>query len=72
MNATYGPAERTAWIALASTPGVGDCTFTRLLDAYGSARDALEAVTRLPSSGSDRPAAVRRIGYQPISFAPLA
>ncbi|CAN5649574.1 DNA-processing protein DprA [soil metagenome] len=46
--------ERTAWIALASTSGIGDAWFERLLSAYGSASGALEAVARLPHAQADR------------------
>jgi len=35
------PQERDAWIALASTPGVGDETTARLLARFGSAREVL-------------------------------
>jgi len=45
--------ERQAWIALASTPGVGDLTFDRLLALHGSARDALASVTLLPRGRAD-------------------
>jgi DNA processing protein len=47
-------AERQAWVALASVPGVGDLTFERLLAAYGSAAAALRTVARLPSARADR------------------
>jgi len=40
------PSEREAWIALASTPGVGDETFAVLLAEFGCARDTLAAVVR--------------------------
>ena len=46
--------ERDAWIALASTPGVGDVTFSRLLARHGSATAVLEAVGALPRSRADR------------------
>jgi DNA processing protein len=46
--------ERTAWIALASTTGVGDVTFQRLVGHYGSASEALRAVGDLPPAGADR------------------
>jgi DNA processing protein len=45
--------EREAWIALAATPGVGDVTFGRLLELYGSAASALESVARLPEGKAD-------------------
>ena len=51
--------ERDAWIALASTPGVGDVTFERLLATFGSARGALEAVARLPHARADEVLAQR-------------
>lgn len=47
-------SERDAWIALASTTGVGDLTFERLLAAYGSARQALHAVAGLSPRRADR------------------
>ncbi len=46
--------ERQAWIALASTPGVGDVTFGRLLAVHGNARDALASVASLPHGRADR------------------
>ena len=59
---TSPDAERTAWIALASTAGVGDVTFQRLVGHYGSASAALRAVTDLPSARADRElAAVARL-----------
>jgi DNA processing protein len=52
--------ERTAWIALASTPGVGDVTFARLLTLHGSAVETLRAVAGMrPSASADR-----RLGVQ--------
>jgi DNA processing protein len=45
---------RDAWIGLAATPGVGDVTFGRLLEACGGAAQALEAVARLPEREADR------------------
>ena len=42
--------EREAWIALASTPGVGDLTFSRLLALHGSATAVLDGVGRLPAA----------------------
>ncbi len=50
--------ERDAWIALASTPGVGDLTFSRLLEHHGSATEAITAVAGLPSARADRRLAV--------------
>jgi DNA processing protein len=46
--------ERDAWIALAATPGVGDLTFSRLLERHGSALAALDAVARLHPGRADR------------------
>ena len=46
--------ERDAWIALAATPGVGDHTFSRLLEQHGSAAGTLEAVCRLRERSADR------------------
>ena len=46
--------ERDAWIALASTEGVGLVTFERLLARHGSAAAALEAVAALPVGRADR------------------
>jgi len=46
--------EREAWIALASTPGVGDFTFGRLLAIHGSARAVLGSVAALPEGRADR------------------
>ncbi len=46
-------SEQQAWIALASTPGVGDVTFARLLEVYGSARGALSGIASLPGGDTD-------------------
>ena len=46
--------ERDAWIALASTAGVGDLTFSRLLEVHGSAAATMEALSKLPSRRADR------------------
>lgn len=46
--------ERKAWIALAATPGVGDVTFSRLLEHHGSAVAAMAAVVRSPAGRADR------------------
>ena len=46
--------ERQAWIALASTPGVGDVTFERLLATWGDATTALGAVARLDRERGDQ------------------
>lgn len=56
-------AEREAWIALASTPGVGPVTFERLLSAFGDARAALEGVTRWRSDEMDQ-ALARQLGMR--------
>lgn len=47
-------AERQAWVALASVPGVGDITFERLLAAHGSATSVLDELARLPAAKGDR------------------
>ena len=54
-------SERDAWIALASTPGVGPVTFERLLAAFGDARRTLEAVAALAASDAEA-ALARRLG----------
>jgi DNA processing protein len=54
MSSHTTHSEREAWIALASTPGVGDVTFERLLATCGSASAALRIAARLPESGADR------------------
>jgi DNA processing protein len=46
--------EREAWIALASTPGIGDVTFTRFLERFGSAREALRTVAAWEPARADR------------------
>jgi DNA processing protein len=46
-------SERSAWIALASTPGIGDVTFSRLLESFGSAANALAVTSRLRSKQAD-------------------
>jgi DNA processing protein len=46
--------DRDAWITLASTPGVGDLTFSRLLGLHGSATAALASVTAMPERQADR------------------
>jgi len=45
--------ERTAWIALAATPGVGEVTFERMLALHGSAAAALRAAGRLRAADAD-------------------
>ena len=53
-------AEREAWLALASAPGVGEHTFLRLVEAHGSAVRVLEAAQdgslrrRPPRAGAGR------------------
>jgi DNA processing protein len=60
MNASGGetgramPSERTAWVALASTSGVGELTFQRLLERHGSAGAALRAVAAMRPERADR------------------
>jgi DNA processing protein len=56
--------ERQAWVALASTIGVGDAWFGGLLSTFGSAVDALEGAARLPRAHADRQLA-RRLGMSP-------
>lgn len=51
--------ERDAWIALASTPGVGDLTFSRLLELHGSATEAIAALARSNPKRGDRDLAVK-------------
>ncbi len=63
MSRTDSLAQRDAWVALASTPGVGDSTFEGLLASYGGAREALEGVARLQPRGADRELA-RAIGMR--------
>lgn len=53
MTRPGGRDEREAWIGLASTPGVGDVTFERLLATWGDAATALEAVARLDRQRAD-------------------
>jgi DNA processing protein len=61
-----GVSERTAWIALAATPGVGERTFERLLAVHGSAAAALEAVATLGARLADARLAAR-LGMRPRS-----
>ena len=49
-----GTTGRRAWIALASTPGVGDATFERMLQVFGDAATALRTVARLPGASDGR------------------
>jgi DNA processing protein len=59
MSATTGrtqpsrTSERTAWIALASTVGVGEVTFQRLVERYGGAWDAMRALAAVPDERAD-------------------
>ena len=55
--------ERAAWIALATTDGVGPVTFARLLDLHGSAHAALRAVASVPADRADR-ALARALGMR--------
>jgi DNA processing protein len=59
-----GVSERTAWIALAATPGVGERTFERLLTVHGGAAAALEAVATLSARQADARLAAR-LGMRP-------
>lgn len=54
MSPTGAGAARDAWIGLASTNGVGDVTFQRLLEACGDAQSALQMAAGLPSSNADQ------------------
>ena len=63
MKDTALGREREAWIALASTPGVGDVTFQRLLATYGSATATLAAVTKTPLARTEAQLA-RRLGLR--------
>lgn len=54
MSTPEALSGRDAWIALASTTGVGDLTFERLLASFGGARQALQAVARLSPRKADR------------------
>lgn len=49
-----GLSERDAWIAFASTSGVGIHIFGRLLETFGSAREAVTALQDLPERNADR------------------
>ena len=46
--------EREAWVALASTHGVGDHTFSRLLAIHGSAQAVLAAIAGVRAGHADR------------------
>jgi DNA processing protein len=54
-------SEREAWLALASTPGVGPVTFERLLASFGSARQVLEAAAAWRPAEAEA-ALARRLG----------
>jgi DNA processing protein len=45
-------SERDAWVTLLSVPGLGPVTFTALLDAFGSAREVIQAASA--ERGADR------------------
>jgi len=53
MTLRTATGERQAWVGMASTPGVGDVTFERLLATWGDATTALEAVARLSPARAD-------------------
>lgn len=48
---TLSPAEKTDWLRLIRSENVGPVTFRRLLDRYGTARDALAALPDLARRG---------------------
>lgn len=45
------PEERLAWLRLARSPGIGPKSHARLIERFGSARAAVEALPRLLSTG---------------------
>lgn len=45
------PAERRAWLRLARSPGIGPRNHARLLERFGSAQAAVEALPRLLATG---------------------
>src|SRR3712207_7164068 len=47
-----GAAERLAWLRLARCKGVGALTFARLLERFGSAGRALDALPELRAHGT--------------------
>ncbi len=51
--------ERTAWLALAASPGVGSATLARLVTVHAGPAAALEAVSRLSGDAGDRELAAR-------------
>lgn len=58
-------AERLAWLRLSRTENVGPVTFYRLLETYGSASKALEALPRLSERGGRK----RPLVVPPVSVA---
>jgi DNA processing protein len=54
-----GDRERTAWLALAATPGVGAATLARLVTVHAGPAAALDAVSRLSGPAGDRELAAR-------------
>jgi DNA processing protein len=59
-----GPDVRQAWVALATTEGVGEATLARLIEACGGPAEALNAVCAMPARDADRCLA-RRLGLRP-------
>lgn len=50
-NAFLPLEEKLAWLRLSRTENIGPITFYRLIEAYGSARRALEALPGLARRG---------------------
>jgi DNA processing protein len=50
-NEQVAPEEKLAWLRLSRTENVGPITFYRLIEIYGSARRALEALPELSKRG---------------------
>lgn len=50
-NAPLPAAEKLAWLRLARTQNVGPITFYKLIEVYGSASDALDALPELAKRG---------------------
>lgn len=48
---TFSQRERLSWLRLARTPRIGPITFDQLMQRFGSAEAALEALPSLPRSG---------------------